>query len=265
MLELSFEAKLRLGSFMALFILFAVSESLRPRRDENMERAKRWPANLLIVGLGQLCLQLIFPLLAVEMALEAQTYKAGLFHLIEIPYPLQVFLSILVLDLAIYGQHVTFHSSPILFRLHRVHHTDLHFDVSTGVRFHPIEIILSMGIKIFIVISLGLPAFGVMLFEILLSSTSLFNHTNWKIPIKVEKLLRLILVTPDMHRVHHSTNPVETNSNFGFSLSFWDRLFKTYRKEPILGHEQMEIGLKEYRDPKILKLWPMLKNPFLKR
>jgi sterol desaturase/sphingolipid hydroxylase (fatty acid hydroxylase superfamily) len=166
------------------------------------------------------------------------------------------------LDLAIYLQHVLFHAVPALWRLHRMHHTDLEFDVTTGARFHPLEIVLSMVIKIVVVGALGAPAVAVMIFEVLLNATSMFNHGNVRIVGWLDTALRTVVVTPDMHRVHHSVVPRETNSNFGFSLSWWDRLFSTYRAEPTAGHQEMIIGIEQFRDPIELRIDRMLVQPF---
>jgi len=169
---------------------------------------------------------------------------------------------VIVLDLAIYLQHVLFHAVPVLWRLHRMHHADLEFDVSTGVRFHPIEILLSMGIKLGVVAALGTPAVAVLVFEVLLNATSMFNHGNVRLPARTDRVLRWIVVTPEMHRVHHSVVPRETNSNFGFNLPWWDRLFGTYRAQPAAGHEGMTIGIAQFRDPSELRLDRLLIQPF---
>jgi sterol desaturase/sphingolipid hydroxylase (fatty acid hydroxylase superfamily) len=186
----------------------------------------------------------------------------GLLNNYEVPYAFAVILSILALDLVIYFQHLMFHAVPLLWRFHRMHHADLDFDLTTGVRFHPIEIVVSMGIKVGAVALIGPPLLGVLLFEIILNATSIFNHANWKIPLGLDRILRRVIVTPDMHRVHHSVHRDETNSNFGFNLPWWDWIFGTYRAQPREGHEQMTIGLHQFRDPRQLHLWRMFVQPF---
>jgi sterol desaturase/sphingolipid hydroxylase (fatty acid hydroxylase superfamily) len=204
----------------------------------------------------------VLPTAAVGVALEAESGHWGLLGLTGWPAWVKILLGIVTLDLAIYLQHVLFHAVPALWRLHRMHHADLDFDVSTGVRFHPIEILLSMLIKIVVVAAIGIPALGVLAFEILLNATSLFNHGNVRLPTAIDAVLRRILVTPDMHRVHHSIEPAETNSNFGFNFAFWDRLFGTYRARPAAGHAGMTIGVPQFRDHRELWLDRMLTQPF---
>ena len=203
-----------------------------------------------------------FPTTAVGLALLAQTRGFGLFNVIAAPAWIGVAASVVILDLAIYLQHVLFHAVPALWRLHRMHHADLEFDVSTGLRFHPIEILLSMLIKFAVVAALGAPALLVLIFEVLLNASSMFNHANIRIPLGVDRILRWLVVTPDMHRVHHSILARETNSNFGFNLPWWDRLFGTYRPQPAAGHEAMTIGIEQFRDPRELWLDRMLAQPF---
>lgn len=197
------------------------------------------------------------------MAGLAQERGWGLFNNYPVPYAAAVVLSILALDLVIYFQHVMFHAVPLLWRMHRMHHADLDFDLTTGVRFHPFEIVISLGIKIGAVALLGAPILAVLLFEILLNATSIFNHANWRLPLGLDRVLRWFVVTPDMHRVHHSVHRDETNSNFGFNLPWWDRVFGTYRAQPREGHERMTIGLTQFRDPRQLHLWRLLIQPFI--
>ena len=213
-------------------------------------------------ALDTLLVRLVFPTAAVGMAILAETRGWGVFQALAVPAPLAVIAAVILLDLAIYLQHVLFHAVPALWRLHRMHHADLEFDATTGVRFHPIEILLSMGIKLGVVAALGTPAVAVLIFEVLLNATSLFNHGNVRLPSALDRVLRWIVVTPEMHRVHHSVVPRETNSNFGFNLPWWDRLFGTYRAEPEAGHEGMTIGIAQFRDPGELRLDRMLTQPF---
>ena len=259
---LAHEPTIRLGAFVGVLALMASWEVLAPRRRQAVGRATRWPGNLGIIVLDSLFVRLIFPTAAVGVALLAEARGWGLLHVLEVPTWLAFLAGVILLDLAIYLQHVLFHAVPVLWRLHRVHHADLEVDVTTGVRFHPIEMLLSMGIKLGVVAALGMPAAAVLAFEVLLNATSMFNHGNVRLPARIESMLRRIVVTPDMHRVHHSVVPSETNSNFGFNLSWWDRLFGTYRSEPAAGHDRMTIGLDQFRDPRELRLDRMLIQPF---
>ncbi|HEY2981975.1 MAG TPA: sterol desaturase family protein [Anaerolineales bacterium] len=259
---LASEPIVRLAAFAGIFALIAVWEVLAPRRFQTMGRLRRWPANLGIVVINTLLVRLAFPVAAVGVALSAEAHGWGLFAVLEAPAWLAIPASVLLLDLAIYLQHVLFHAVPVLWRLHRMHHADLEFDVTTGARFHPIEILLSMAIKLGIVAALGAPAIAVLLFEMLLNGTSMFNHGNVRLTARLDRALRWLVVTPDMHRVHHSVVPRETNSNFGFNLPWWDRLFGTYRAQPAAGHEGMTIGIEQFRDPGELRLDRMLLQPF---
>jgi sterol desaturase/sphingolipid hydroxylase (fatty acid hydroxylase superfamily) len=245
------EAAIRLGFFFGVFAVMAVWELLAPRRTLQAGKPLRWGSNLGLVVLNSVLLRLVAPLGAVTFALFAEARGWGLFQSIAAPDWLVIVASVLLLDLAIYLQHVMFHAVPLFWRLHMVHHADLDFDVTTGLRFHTVEILLSMGIKAGVVLLLGAPAVAVLIFEVLLNATSMFNHSNVRMPIAVDRVLRWLVVTPDMHRVHHSVYPRETNSNFGFNLPWWDRLLGTYRSQPTDGHLQMTIGLKEYRDERI--------------
>ena len=259
---LTHEPAIRLGVFAGIFTVMALWELLAPRRKQTVRRITRWPSNMGIVVLDSLLIRLIFPTAAVGVALLAESHGWGLFHALGAPAWLAVMASVLLLDLAIYLQHVLFHAVPVLWRLHRMHHADLEFDVTTGVRFHPLEILLSMVIKLGIIAALGAPAVAVLIFEVLLNATSMFNHGNVTLPQRFDRVLRWIVVTPEMHRVHHSILPRETNSNFGFNLPWWDRLFGTYRAQPAAGHESMTIGIEQFRDPRELRLDRMLLQPF---
>lgn len=255
------EATLRLTVFLAVLVAMALWEVAAPRRRLDIPRVIRWTNNLAPVVVDTVILRLTFPILAVGLALMAEERGLGLFNALDIPLWLAVLLSILLLDLAIYLQHVLFHAVPGLWRLHRMHHADLEFDVTTGLRFHPVEIVLSMVIKLAVVAALGAPAVAVLLFEVLLNATALFNHANIRLPTGVDRVLRWVMVTPDMHRVHHSVIPAETNSNFGFNLPWWDRLLGTYRAQPKAGHEGMTIGIEQFRTPRDLWLDRMLVQP----
>ena len=256
------EPAIRLGFFLGTFAAIALWEVVRPRRARTLSRRVRWPGNIGVVVVNTLVLRLVFPTAAVGLALLAEARGWGLMNDVALPYPLAVALSVALLDLAIYLQHVMFHAVPALWRLHRMHHADLEFDVTTGARFHPIEILLSMGIKLALVAALGPPALGVLIFEVLLNASAMFNHGNVAIPAPVDRVLRWFVVTPDMHRVHHSIVVGETNSNFGFNLPWWDRLFGTYRAQPAAGHAGMTIGIEQFREAGDLRLDHMLAQPF---
>ncbi|HSP00684.1 MAG TPA: sterol desaturase family protein, partial [Thioalkalivibrio sp.] len=225
---------------------------------------QRWTSNLSIVVINTVVLRLLFPAAAVGMAVFAQSAGWGVFNTFQIPFWVAVIVSVLILDFMIWLQHVMVHAVPALWRLHRVHHADLDFDVTTGLRFHPLEIILSMVIKFGVIALLGAPVLAVILFEILLNATSMFNHSNLRLPLGLDRVLRWFVVTPDMHRVHHSVEDDETNSNFGFNLPWWDRLFGTYKAQPRDGHEAMTIGISTFRDPRQCDgLKGMLLMPFV--
>ena len=261
------EAILRLGVFLGLFIIFASAEALSPRRPRQYGRPKRWATNLSITILNTIVLRLMafgLPLLAVGAALDAGQKGWGLFNHLSWPAWVEVALSILILDFAIWAQHLVTHKVPILWRLHRVHHADRDMDVTTAVRFHPVEIGLSMLLKIGLVYLLGPSALAVVLFEILLNGTALFNHSNLKLPLALDAVLRRVLVTPDMHRVHHSLLREEHDSNYGFALSIWDRLMGTYVAQPRRGHDGMTIGL-EWQDDRPTKLGWSLLLPFRRK
>ncbi len=257
---------LRLGMFFGILVAMILLELAAPRRPLSVSRLRRWASNLGIVFLNSILLRLLLPLAATGFALVAANRGWGLFNLFLVPTWVAVIASIVLLDLAIYLQHVLFHAVPALWRLHRMHHADLDVDVTTGARFHPIEILLSMLIKFAVIALLGAPAAAVMIFEVLLNATAMFNHGNVRLPLGLDRVLRLFVVTPDMHRVHHSIEDHETNSNFGFNLPWWDRLFGTYKAQPDAGHEAMTLGIRDYRAPKLATALPgMLILPFLGR
>ncbi len=258
---LNHEAAVRLFFLFSILAIMAVWEVAAPRRRREIPRLLRWSNNLGVVVIDTLLVRLSFPILAVGMAVLAAERGWGLLNVFAVPGWLAFIISLLLLDLAIYLQHVMFHAVPALWRLHRMHHADLEFDVTTGLRFHPVEILLSMGLKLGIVAALGPPAIAVLVFEILLNGTSMFNHSNVRLPLGLDRILRLFVVTPDMHRVHHSIHPHETNSNFGFNLPWWDRLLGTYRAQPREGHEGMTIGIGQFRTTRDLWLDRMLVQP----
>ncbi len=260
---LAHEPIVRGAIFLAVLLGMAVWELSAPRRRREIPRLLRWSNNIALVVIDTILLRVTFPVLAVGAAVLAEERGWGLFHALEVPVLLAGVLGFLALDLAIYLQHVLFHAVPVLWRLHRMHHADLEFDVSTGLRFHPVEILLSMGIKLGVVAALGPPALAVLVFEVVLNATSLFNHSNVRLG-GADRIVRLFVVTPDMHRVHHSVRPSETNRNFGFNLPWWDRLFGTYTAQPRDGHEGMTIGLGEFRTRRDLWLDRMLLQPFRK-
>lgn len=255
------ESTIRLGVFLVVLSAMAAWEWIAPRRRQRIPRTGRWPANLGIVVLDGLLLRLLFPLAATGVAALARAHHWGLLNAIPLPGWLSLLLAVVLLDLAIYFQHVLFHAVPVLWRLHRMHHADLEFDVTTGLRFHPGEIILSLLIKFGVIAALGPTPLAVLVFEVLLNATSMFEHGNVGLPATLDRMLRWVMVTPDMHRVHHSWYPKETNSNFGFNLSWWDRLFGTYRAQPRDGQTGMTIGINQFRDPRELHLIRMLWQP----
>ncbi len=256
------EPQWRLGFFLSVFTLVALWERVASRRRLNYTRVQRWPHNVLLTAFNSFLLRWLFPIAAVGWALECEARGWGLFNWLHLPSTVEIILSILILDFAIYAQHVMFHHVPVLWRLHRMHHTDLDYDVTTGARFHPIEIILSMLIKMAVVTVLGPAAVAVLIFEILLNATAMFNHGNIMLPVRIDRVLRLFVVTPDMHRVHHSVIPRETHSNFGFNMPWWDRICGTYRAQPEAGHDGITIGLPYARDAKELRLDRLLVQPF---
>lgn len=259
---MSWEVLVRAGSFAGLLLLFALWEWLIPRRGRTARRAVRWASNLGLIALSSAAVPLILPVASMAMAYLAAERGWGLFNNIGWPYAITFIASVVILDFLIYLQHVMFHAVPVLWRLHRVHHSDVDLDATSGVRFHVIEILLSMVIKLAAIVTLGPPVLAVLAFEVILNGTSLFNHANIRLPERVDAVLRWFIVTPDMHRVHHSIIREETDSNYGFNLSIWDRICGTYRAQPVKGHEGMTIGINAFRDERDQRLDHLLIQPF---
>lgn len=259
------EPVIRMGFFFGILALVVLWEFLAPRRINTYSRWTRWPSNFAIVILNTIIVRLLFPTAAVGFAIVAAENNWGLLNIFDFPVYLSILLAVMALDFVIYLQHVMFHAVPILWRLHRMHHSDLDYDVTTGARFHPLEIILSMLLKLAAIALIGAPAVAVLIFEVLLNGVAMFNHGNIQLPKAFDRILRWLVVTPDMHRVHHSIEVREANSNFGFNLPWWDRLFGTYRAQPKAGHRAMIIGINQFRDTKYLNLYNLLILPFLDR
>lgn len=258
------ETLVRLGVFLTLFAIFAGLEALAPRRPRVQPQGRRWLTNLSITVLNTLALRalaIVLPFLAVGAAVDAWSNGWGLLNTVAWPLWIEVLVALLVLDFAIWAQHLVTHKVPLLWRFHRVHHADRDMDVTTALRFHPVEILASMGLKIGLVYALGPQAVAVVLFEVILNGTALFNHANLRLPLWLDRALRLVLVTPDMHRVHHSTLRAEHDSNYGFALSIWDRVFGTYRARPAEGHDAIVVGL-QWQDDQPAKLGWSLWLPF---
>ncbi len=257
------EPQIRMGIFLGLFVLLAALELLAPRRELEHVKSKRWLTNLTIVLIDSVLVRLIFYSAAVGAALWAAANGYGFFNLFEVPAYIAVLVSFVVLDFAIWFAHVASHKIPLLWAIHRMHHSDVDFDVTTAIRFHPIEIVLSMLWKIAIVVLIGAPAIAVLIFEIVLNGAALFNHSNLRLPLWLDRIVRIFVVTPDMHRVHHSILKHETDSNYGFNLAIWDRLFGTYIDQPEAGHEAMQIGIEAWQDERPTQLFWTLKIPFI--
>jgi len=255
---------IRLYFFLGILLALMFFEFLFPRRDLHYSRKTRWTNNLSLIFLNSAIIRFVLPITLAGIALFTEERKIGAFNLFSGYTVIKTVLSIIILDLAIYWQHVLFHKIPLFWLIHRMHHTDLDIDVTSGLRFHPIEIIISTIIKVVVIVIFGMPVLSVIIFEILLNATSMFNHSNIFIPLNIDHYLRLFIVTPDMHRVHHSIFREETNSNFGFNLACWDRVFKTYHAQPKVGHLKMNIGLETFRDIKYLNLPWLLIIPFIK-
>ncbi len=259
---ISHEPTIRLVCFLSVFGAIAVWEFMLPKRSLSYSRWVRWPNNLAVAVLNSVLVRVLLPTTVVGLADAAVAKNWGLLNQLSLPGWAEIIIAVLVLDFAIYLQHVLFHAVPALWRLHRMHHADQDFDVTTGARFHPIEIILSLGIKLIIVTALGPAVIAVIIFEVLLNGSSMFNHGNVRLAPKVDRVLRWMLVTPDMHRVHHSIVVQETNSNFGFNITWWDRLFGTYREQPAAGHDEMTIGIELFRSRREQMLDRMIVQPF---
>lgn len=259
---ISHERDLRLGVFFGVFAIMALWETARAKRPQNLGRARRWPNNLALTAFNAVLIRFIPPIFPLGVALKASSHEWGLFNLVGLPGVVEIVLAFVLLDLAIYTQHMVFHKVPALWRLHRMHHADTEIDVTTGARFHPIEIALSLVVKMVLIALLGAPATAVILFEIVLNGAAMFNHANVGLPERLDRCMRWFIVTPDMHRVHHSIDVGETDSNFGFNLPWWDRLFGTYAPAPKLGHLGMTTGLPDFRAPEESRLDRLLTQPF---
>ena len=238
------ETQIRLTVFLGVLILMSALEALFPARDRVQGRVRRWGTNFGLVVIDTLAIRLLFPVIAVGAALWAQSRGLGLLHVAALPFWLKVLLAVIVLDMMIYWQHVAFHRIPILWRLHKVHHADRDLDASSGLRFHPVEIVISMVYKMGLVVALGAPVLAVIIFEIVLNACAVFNHANVRLPRWIERPLRLVIVTPALHRIHHSVIERETNTNYGFSVIWWDKIFKSYTDIP---EGKLTLGLNEYQ------------------
>ena len=257
-----FEGLIRLGAFLTVFIAVALWEVLAPRRRQELQRPARWPHNIGLLLVDVILLRVLAPGVSIAVAMTAEAGGWGLLNALPVPAWLAVPVGVALLDLVIYFQHVMFHAVPTLWRLHRVHHADLEFDVTTGTRFHPFEILISTAIKSAAVAAIGASPISVLIFEVLLNATAMFNHANASLAAPLDRWLRWLVVTPDMHRVHHSVRYEESSSNFGFNLPWWDRLFGTYRPQPKLGHAAMNIGVDAFRSPEDSRLDRLLVQPF---
>ncbi len=259
--QIANEGAIRLSVFAGVFVIMAILEALQPRKQRTQPRGKRWLTNISVVVINTLALRLLFPVLAVAYAANNSW---GLLNMVELPEIVEVIVAVILMDMAIYWQHVASHKIPILWKVHRMHHCDRDIDVTTGTRFHPIEIILSMLFKLAVITILGPPALGVFIFEILLNGSAMFNHANFFLPKPLDRIIRSLFVTPDMHRIHHSVHMDETDSNYGFFMAVWDRIFGTYIDQPRDGHDDMLIGMKQFQTEKPANLlWAMM-LPFRK-
>lgn len=258
------EEIIRLSVYFGIFVLLALWELSRPRRRLTMSRSIRWFSNIGLTFLNTLLIPLIVTVVAMDMARMAQERGWGFFNNVNAPYAVAFIATIILLDFVIYLQHVMFHAVPILWRLHRVHHSDVDLDVTSGARFHTVEILISLGIKVAAITLVGPPILAILAFEILLNGTAMFNHANVRLPLGLDRILRLVVVTPDMHRVHHSIIRAELDSNFGFNLPWWDYLCGTYRAQPVHGHDGMTVGVTQFREPKDQYLHRLLVQPFVR-
>jgi sterol desaturase/sphingolipid hydroxylase (fatty acid hydroxylase superfamily) len=254
---------LRIGAFTLTAMLMVALEITRPRRRPDPDRKGRWVGNLGVMAVSTMLVRLVFPIVPMALAAQLRSQNLGIFPFLGLPLAAEIVLCILILDLAMYGQHRAFHAWRPLWRLHRMHHADTFFDFSTGVRFHPLEILISMAYKLALVALLAPPPLAVLAFEIILNSAAMFNHANFFLPLRLDRILRLALVTPDMHRIHHSTDGREFNRNFGFCFPWWDHFFATYQDQPARGHETMPLGLNIFRDERYRSLRRMLAMPFI--
>lgn len=260
-----YEAIIRLGTFASIFLIMALLETAMPRKKRVLGRGGRWFTNMSLVLVDTLAIRLIMPILAVGMADYAAGRGWGLLALVDLPVWVEIIIAFLLLDMLIYAQHIGFHKIPILWRIHKVHHADRDLDVTSGARFHPLEAVISMTYKLICIALIGPAAFAVFLFEVVLNAASMFNHANVRLPLGLDRLMRLFIVTPDMHRVHHSVLERETNSNYSFFLTIWDRLFRTYTAQPEKGHDGMIIGLAEYQNDRPANLIWSLFVPFARK
>lgn len=256
------ESILRLGSFLGMLFIMGMAETVWPRRHLATSKLRRWTSNLSVSVISTSAVRLLLPLAPTAFAVFCQEHQLGLFNFMQVPGWIAVILCVLLLDMVIYWQHVMFHRIPVLWRVHRMHHADVDIDASTGIRFHPIEIIASMGIKFGAIALLGPAPEAVLIFEITLNGCALFNHANVNLPVALDRWLRLIVVTPDQHRVHHSTDMREANMNFGFNFPWWDRMFGSYKAQPDAGHRKMRIGMNIFREDKYAGIREMLAIPF---
>ena len=262
---LEYEPFIRVGAFAGGFTLLAVLERLLPRRSREVSRKRRWLNNVGITFLNTFVIRIFFAAGAVGFAMYADMKDLGLFNFYDVPWIVAVVASVVILDFFIWLQHLVFHHVPALWRLHMMHHTDLDIDLTTGTRFHPLEMLISMVIKLGVIFFIGAPMAGVLIFEVLLNATSMFNHSNLKLPGWLDRAVRLLIVTPDMHRVHHSVILKETHSNFGFNLTWWDRVLGTYISQPKMGHENMKLGLASFREVEKLDFHRLMVLPFVAR
>jgi len=260
-----YESYIRLSSFIGLYALLTIWEISSPKRKLEHARRLRWVSNFGLIIISSILVRFIFPTAAVGIALLVEKNQWGLLYYFDLSVAMHFMIAFVLMDLSLYFQHVMFHALPLFWRFHRVHHTDLDFDITTGLRFHPFEMVISILIKFMTITALGVPVLAVVIFEIILNAASMFSHSNIKIARSIERVTRWFIVTPDMHRIHHSVSENETNSNFGFFISVWDRLFGTYTKEPKKGHTGMQIGLHNFREPKWQDLRWLIYLPFVSK
>ena len=263
-IDFTSEPVIRLSVFILLLAFLALLENISPRRKPRYSKGSRWISNFGISTLNSTTVALILPIVGAGAALLADERNWGLFNRLDTPALFSIPLYIIAFDLTIYVQHRLFHKFKPLWRLHRIHHTDLDYDVSTGVRFHPLSIFISAGIKLGLILALGPPAIAVIVSEIVLNATSMFNHSNIKLPHRLDAALRYLIVTPDMHRIHHSVIAQEHNRNFGFNFPWWDKIFNTYKDQPSKGQDAIDIGISGYEEDVSIGILPLLIQPFRK-